>query len=81
MIQIRPVINANEVFVVTRPKPAYDQQGLAGVIVGPGYSSGGYILGCSQCLASCLRHSAQIGPDLLCHPSSVTHVGGGGGSN
>ena len=28
--------------------------------VGPGYSSGGYILGCSQCLASCLRHSARI---------------------
>ena len=42
-------------------------------IVGPGYSSGGYILGCSQCLASCLRHSARIGPDLLCHchPLSV----------
>ena len=40
-------------------------------IVGPGNSSGGYILGCSQCLASCLRHSAQIGPDLLCHPSSI----------
>ena len=38
-------------------------------IVGPGNSSGGYILGCSQCLASCLRHSAQIGPDLLCHCS------------
>ena len=35
--------------------------------------SGGYILGCSQCLASCLRHSAQIGPDLLCHPSFVIH--------
>ena len=32
-----------------------------------------YILGCSQRLASCLRHSARIGPDLLCHchPSSV----------
>ena len=44
-------------------------------IVGPGYSSGGYILGCSQCLASCLRHSAWIGPDLLCNPSSVTHRG------
>ena len=40
-------------------------------IVRPGYSWGGYILGCSQHLASCLRHSAQIGPDLLCHPSSV----------
>ena len=30
-------------------------------IVRPGYSWGGYILGCSQRLASCLRHSAQIG--------------------
>ena len=40
-------------------------------IVRPGYSWGGYILGCSQRLASCLRHSAQNGPDLLCHPSSV----------
>ena len=29
-------------------------------IVGPGYSPGGYILGCSQRLASCLRHSAQV---------------------
>ena len=29
-------------------------------IVGPGYSSGGYTLGCSQRLASCLRHSARI---------------------
>ena len=44
-------------------------------IVGPGYTSGGIILGCSQRLASCLRHSAWIGPDLLCHPSSVTHGG------
>ena len=33
-------------------------------IVGPGHSWGGYILGCSQFLASCLRHSARIGPDL-----------------
>ena len=40
-------------------------------IVGPGYSSNRYILGFSQCLALCLRHSARIGPDLLCHPSSV----------
>ena len=32
----------------------------------------GYILRCSQRLASCLWPSAQIGPDLLCHPSSVT---------
>ena len=28
---------------------------------GLGNSWGGYILGCSQCLASCLRHSARIG--------------------
>ena len=40
-------------------------------IVGPGYSSGWYILGCSQRLALCLRHSPRIGPDLLCHPSSA----------
>ena len=33
-------------------------------IVRPGYSWGGYILGCSQRLTLCLRHSAQIGPDL-----------------
>ena len=38
-------------------------------IVGPGYNLGWYILGCSQRLALCLRHSARIGPDLLCHPS------------
>ena len=44
-------------------------------IVGPGYSWGGYILGGSQRLASCLQHSARIGPDLLCHRSSVTHRG------
>ena len=30
-------------------------------------------MGCSQCLASCLRHSAWIGPDQLCHPSSIIH--------
>ena len=30
-------------------------------------------MGCSQCLASCLRHSACIGPNLLCHPSSIIH--------
>ena len=28
-------------------------------------------MGCSQRLASCLRHSALIGPDLICHPSSL----------
>ena len=41
-------------------------------IVGPGYSWGGYILGCSQRLALCLRHSARIGPDLTLF---VTDVG------
>ena len=40
-------------------------------IVGPGYSLGGYILGCSQRLALCLRHSARIGPDLLYRPPFV----------
>ena len=40
-------------------------------IVGPGHSLGGYILGYFQRLASCLWHSARIGPDLLCHPSSI----------
>ena len=29
-------------------------------IVRPGYSSGGYILGCFQRLASCLRRSARL---------------------
>ena len=33
-------------FVITRPKPVYGKQGLDWT-VGPGYSSGGYILGCS----------------------------------
>ena len=33
-------------------------------IVSPGYRPGGYILGRSQRLASCLRHSARIEPDL-----------------
>ena len=28
-------------------------------------------MGCSQRLSSCLRHSARIGPNLLCHPSSI----------
>ena len=36
-------------------------------IVGPGYSLDGYILGCFQWHASCLRHSGWIGPDLLCY--------------
>ena len=40
-------------------------------IIMPGYSLGGHILGCSERLALCLRHSARIGPNLLCHPSSI----------
>ena len=40
-------------------------------IIGLGYTSGWYILGCWQRLASCLWQTARIGPDLLCHPSSV----------
>ena len=36
-------------------------QSRAGRIVWPGYSSSGYILGCSQRLASRLRRSDQIG--------------------
>ena len=38
-------------------------------IVRPGYSLGGYILGCSQRHVLCLWQSAGIGPVLLCHPS------------
>ena len=49
------------VSIITRPKPAYGLQGRAGGIVGPWYSSSGYILGCSQRLASCLRCSARFG--------------------
>ena len=63
---------AQKLLILTR---SYAALRAVDCIVGPGYSSGGYILGCSQCLASCLRHSAWIGPDLLCNPSSVTHRG------
>ena len=35
---------------LTRPKPAYDRQGLAGGIMGPGYSSKGVYFGVLQCL-------------------------------
>ena len=38
------------------------------------YSSGGFILRCSQRRALCLWQSARIGPDLLCHPSSVREI-------
>ena len=47
-------------YCLTRPKPAYAQQGIAGGIVGPGYFSGVYILGCSQRLALLLQGSARI---------------------
>ena len=43
-------------------------------IVRLGFNSGGYILGCWQCLASCLWHLAWIGPDLLCHLSYVIRL-------
>ena len=49
------------IIIITNPKPVYVQQGLAGGILGPGYSSSGYILGCSQHLALRLQRSAQIG--------------------
>ena len=42
----------------TRPKPAYGRHELQWD--GPGFSSGRYILGFSQCLASWLRCSAQL---------------------
>ena len=32
------------IIIITNPKPVYIQQGLAGRILGPGYSSNGYIL-------------------------------------
>ena len=57
--------------IITRSYAALQAADLA-LIVRPGCSSGGYILGCSQHLASCLWHSARTGPGLLCqcHPSS-----------
>ena len=50
------------VFIVTR---SYAAQWAADLdwIIGPEYSPGRYILGCSQRLASCLRHSART--DIL----------------
>ena len=45
----------------TRPKPVFGRVGLARRIVGPGYSSSGYILGCSQRLALRLQRPPQIG--------------------
>ena len=44
------------IIIITRPKPAE----LAGGIVGPGYSSRGCLLGCSQRLTLRLRRSAWI---------------------
>ena len=53
------------IIIITRQKAAYGQQGQAGGIVGPRYRSSRYILvGCSQCLTSRLRRSAQIETDL-----------------
>ena len=46
--------NVMNIIIITWPKPAYSQEGLAGGIVGPRY-----ILGRSQCLAS-RHHSAQL---------------------
>ena len=54
------VINIIVVIIITRPKPAYRRQGLAGWILGPGYSSSSYFSGCSQRLTSCLGGSAWI---------------------
>ena len=44
-------------------------------IIKLGYTSGGYILGRSQRPNSRLRHSARIGPDLLCLSLSVFRHG------
>ena len=44
--------------ILTRPKPSYGRQGLAGGILGPGYFSSGYILGCSLSLR--FQRSARI---------------------
>ena len=44
------------IIIITRPKPAE----LAGGIVGPGYSSRGCLLGCSQRLTLRLRRSVRI---------------------
>ena len=71
-------------FWLTRPKPDYDWQGLAGGIVGPGYSSKGIYFGVLQCLALRLRRSAQIGyswgsDDYWCLTGIPTDQAGWGG--
>ena len=47
------------IIIITRPKPPYGRQGLAGSWAR--IQSGGYILGRSQRLTSRLRRSARIG--------------------
>ena len=47
------------IIIITRPKPPYGRQGLAGSWTR--IQSGGYILGRSQRLTSRLRRSARIG--------------------
>ena len=47
------------IIIITRPKPPYGRQGLAGLWAR--IQSGGYILGRSQRLTSRLRRSARIG--------------------
>ena len=47
------------IIIITRPKPTYGQQGLAGSWAR--IQSGGYILGRCQRLTSRLRRSARIG--------------------
>ena len=58
------------ILLVTRSYAALRAGDLDWIIM-IGYSLGGHILGCSERLALCLRHSARIGPNLLCHPSSI----------
>ena len=57
-------------FMKTRSYAALRAADLDWIIM-IGYSLGGHILGCSERLALCLRHSARIGPNLLCHSSSI----------
>ena len=65
------IITIDMIIITTRSYAALRAADLDW-IVGPEYSSGGYILMCSQRLASCLRHSARTGPHLLCHPSAIS---------
>ena len=52
------------IIIITRPKPAYGRQGLAGRIVGPRYRSSGYLLGCCQHLTMRLQRSARMKTNL-----------------